>query len=140
MTLFSEAKSPPPVPELSPGMAAEIYQAFKAGMDHTQIHSMGHHPAHINDVYNEVKRLESEVTTKMLGQWVLVPAATDPETGVTIPAEVFEATSRAVLEASMSSDFLNVVTVVGDIMMYSDGDPGTPVTWAEFVATFEEQG
>jgi len=137
MPLFTESKPVPPVPELTTEIAAEIYAAFKGGADHTQIHSAGHHPVHVNAVYNEIKRLENEVTAKMQGQWVLVPAAVDPETGVTIPAEVFEATSRAQLEASLESDILNVVTVVGDIMVYSDGSPHTPVTWAEFAASFE---
>ena len=146
MSLFIRKKLVNPLEELTPTRAMQVYGQLKIGKTANELFTKYACPfLWTETVWNEAKRIEAEIISKMSGTWILeagIPAVYD-ELGelVTpaIPPVYFQATTASAMINSLESELLTIVTVLQDVGSWIDGDPenGIP-TWVEFVALFEE--
>ena len=98
----------------------------------------------IEQVQAEIKKLESEMVSKMNGSYVTVEEVShiDEESGETVidtPVEYFSVTTEVALKESMSSDILDTDTLVEDVRIYSDGNPDASPTFSDYKASFSEE-
>ena len=93
-------------------------------------------------VEKEINRLESEMVSKMSGSFIIEPAvpATYTEDGEIdeeeVPAVYFGVTTETALKASMSSEILDIPTLVTDVRIWSDGNPDQEPAWTNYKASF----
>ena len=100
MALFKIPIAATEYPVLTAEMAQAIYVKFKAGKDHTtQFTENGTYMYHSTLVWNEILKLESEITNY-------------------INTDV-EPSSEAELIATISSDILDTETLVDDMIIYN---------------------
>ena len=118
--LFVKTNSTNTLPNLSQEQALNIYDALKT-KDANRLFLEDNVPTeHTIEVETELKRIESEVASKMRG------------------ADNYVATTKANLVTSITSTLLNVEVVVTDIINWFDGNPDENTTWDQFKASFLE--
>ncbi len=94
-------------------------------------------------VEEEIKKLESEMVSKMNGTFELtakIPTEYDEEGNVIneeVPATYYTVTTETALKNSMSSELLNISKVVEDIRIWSDGKPDETPSWYMYKKSFE---
>jgi hypothetical protein len=96
----------------------------------------GYSMVHIQIVLDEAKRLETEMVSKMSGNYVIEEATYTDEGEIFSPAVYFAVTGEATLRNSMSSDFLDVSTVCTDVRIWSDGNPDVEPSWTVYKNSF----
>ena len=146
MTLFKSNIETVEKEVLNAESAQAIYAEFKAGKNENELFKLGVSFADSKIVMDEIKVLESEMLSKMNGSFVLteaVPAefildedGTQVETKAWIPATYFVVTTETALKNSMSSDLLDIATVVNDVRIWSDGNPDVLPTWTTYKESF----
>jgi len=93
-------------------------------------------------VEKEINRLESEMVSKMAGSYILEPSvpATYTEDGEidekAVPAVYYAVTTEDALKKGMSSDLLDIPTLVTDVRIWSDGNPNQEPTWTNYKSSF----
>ncbi len=96
-------------------------------------------------VWDEIKRLEAEVMSKMAGTFVTTPAIPPvyDEMGEiakkAVPAVYFTVKSEKMLTESLTSPLLDTAVLVNDTRRYSDGNPDEAPTFKDWQATFSEE-
>ena len=98
----------------------------------------------IEQVQAEIKKLESEMVSKMNGSYVTVEEVShiDEESGETVidtPVEYFSVTTETALKESMSSDILDVDTLVEDVRKWSDNNPDSAPTFSVYKNSFNQE-
>ena len=92
----------------------------------------------------KINKLESEMVSKMSGSYELtakIPAVYDEEGEILteeVPATYYVVTTEIALKASMSSDLLDIDTVVTDVRIWSDGKPDETPLWTTYKASYNE--
>ncbi len=144
MTLFIKKNEVNILPALTSEKAMEIYEALKTKNLNRLFLEDNIPTEYTKQVMKEMQSLESEMVSKMNGRFELTPrilAEYDEEGNISkeaIPATYFKVTTETALKNSMSSEILNIDTVVVDIRIYSDGKPDELPTWTVYKASFEE--
>ena len=145
MSLFdkkSAVKEPKP---LTPKMAQELYDLFRSGKTHTRLFiEDGVSFDDSGAVWNEIKRLETEIIQKVSGNFMMTPAVpeirdeNDKITREAVPAVFYKVTTQSNLEKSLSSDLLDVKILTTDcIRFFPDYDEKR--TWGQFKEAFDEK-
>ena len=121
MTLFIYNPNTSDIGDVTNEDATNIYNLLKQkGKDQTNVFvENGYKLKHVIQVYEEAKRIESEVNTIMVGD-------PQPET-------------QEALVGQISSTMLTVATVVDDIRKFSDGNPDEAPVWATYKASFSTE-
>ena len=142
MSLFIKKTELNTLPALEAVQAMEIYEALKT-KDPNRLFLEDNIPTEYSvQVLAEIKRLESEMVSKMNGTFVTLvgsPAVLDEEGEITTPAvppTYFVVSTEANLVSSMDSSILTIATVVEDVRIWSDGNPDASPTWATYKASF----
>lgn len=141
--LFKVEETKNTLPELTAEIAQGIYTEAKKGKDQTQIFlSNDYLNEHIIEVFNEIKRLEKEILSKVSGSYLIEKRypATYKEDGTideeAVPAVYFDASTKTVLLESLSSDLLDVSVVLDDVIKYNPSYNESR-TWTEFKQNYE---
>ena len=93
-------------------------------------------------VEKEINRLESEMVSKMSGSFIIEPAvpATYTEEGEideeAVPAVYYTVTTEKALKEGMSSEILDIPTLVTDVRIWSDGNPDQEPSWTNYKSSF----
>jgi hypothetical protein len=113
-------------PEITPEIAQSIYALIKEFGDADKAYKLkgnsDFEPEHFPIVEKEIERLASEINSRMSGSYLLEPAypATYTEEGEideeAVPAVYYEATTKTKLIEDVSSDLLDVETLLDDLM------------------------
>ena len=125
MSLFDKRPKKKDPKPLTPKMAQEIYALFRGGKGHTLMFLEDE--ISFDDsgaVWNEIKRLETEIIQKVSGNFVITPAVpeirdeNDKIIQKAVPAVYYKVTTQSDLEKSLSSDLLDIKTLVSDTILY----------------------
>ena len=133
------------LPALDSTHAMEIYVALKTKDGNRLFLEDNIATEYTEQVQKEISILESEMVSKMSGSYVLTPkvlATYDDEGEVLtkeVPATYYIVTTEAALKASMSSDLLDVSTVVTDVRIWSDGKPDESPSWTTYKSSFTSE-
>jgi len=145
MTLFNKIVESNSLPALSADEAMSIYELLKTKDANVLFLEEDIATEYTEQVEKELKRLESEVVSKMSGSFVTTPKvpATYDEMGEVdkeaIPAVYYKVTTETALKSSLSSDLLDVDTVVADVRAWSDGNPDETPNWTTYKNSFSEE-
>ncbi|MBT7929561.1 hypothetical protein HN682_06575 [Candidatus Peregrinibacteria bacterium] len=123
-------------PNLTSSKAMAIYELLKTFSPQDVRLKHGHRMVHIQRVLKESKRLEAEVRLKLSGNYLITPAVFEGDDLIE-PAVYYTPATQPNMKNSLSSDLLNVTTVVDDIRSWSNGDPVNPPTWNAFKNSFD---
>ena len=123
--------------------AQSIYDGLKAGKNETDLFKDGVGFKKSAIVIAEMKKLESEMVSKMRGSYILVHEVShiDEDTQekvIDVAKECFAVTTEDALKASMSSDLLDINTLVTDVRIYSDNNPDISPDWDTYKASMGE--
>ncbi len=142
MALFIKTKETNILSALEKEKAMEIYELLKTKDANTLFLEDNIPTEYTKQVEKELKRLESEMVSKMNGSFELtakIPAEFDEEgieTKAEVPATYYIVTTETALKESMSSDIIDIPTLVTDIRVWSDGNPDVLPTWTAYKASF----
>jgi len=136
--LFKRKKAIYKEPELTKEIASDIYELLKTENMQSIRLNYGYRMEHIKAVKKEAKRIEAEMINKMSGKYPLTPPSFDEEGNVLTPAEYYIPTTQAHIKNSITSDLLDVATVVNDIRCWSDGDPDNAPSWKKYKQAFKD--
>ena len=145
MTLFKTIKTANTLATLSSKNAKIIYGKLKTKDGNRLFLEDDIATEYTEQVQKEISSLESEMVSKMSGSYVLTPkvlATYDDEGEVLtkeVPAVYYIVTTEAALKASMSSDLLDVSTVVTDVRIWSDGKPDESPSWDTYKSSFTSE-
>ena len=132
------------LPALDSTHAMEIYVALKTKDGNRLFLEDNIATEYTEQVQAEINKLESEMVSKMSGSYELtakIPAVYDEEGEILteeVPATYYVVTTEIALKASMSSDLLDIDTVVTDVRIWSDGKPDETPSWTTYKASFNE--
>ena len=132
------------LPALDSTHAMEIYVALKTKDGNRLFLEDNIATEYTEQVQAEINKLESEMVSKMSGSYELtakIPAVYDEEGEILteeVPATYYVVTTETALKASMSSDLLDIDTVVTDVRIWSDGKPDETPSWTTYKASFNE--
>ena len=135
--LFQKTETLNTLPALTSEQAKAIYEGLKT-KDINNLFLEDNIPTEYSEEVNkEMKRIESEILSKMRGTFLITPAVAEQldENEEVLVAAVeavyFELTTKTALLASLSSDLLDVEYVLEDVedysIVYKEGR-----TWVEF--------
>ena len=114
--------------------ASAIYELLKEKTPQQIRLSTKYKGRDIKEVVKEIKRLESEINLKMSGGYV-VETVTDEEGNEA--KQYYEPSTKSNLKKTLSSDILDVATVINDVILWSDGEPEIEKSWVKFKKSFE---
>jgi len=147
MTLFINKKEEVEVSELSAEQAQKIYEALKAGKNENQLFKEGISFEDSGTVTSEIKRLESEILSKMNGTFVITPRVlaeyevdeegNQVETKPYVSPTYYKLSTEVALKESLKSDLLKVETLVADVRAWHTED--SKLTWTAFKDCFKEE-
>jgi len=132
------------LPALDSTHAMEIYVALKTKDGNRLFLEDNIATEYTEQVQAEINKLESEMVSKMSGSYELtakIPAVYDEEGEILteeVPATYYVVTTEIALKASMSSDLLDIDTVVTDVRIWSDGKPDETPLWTTYKASYNE--
>jgi len=132
------------LPALDSTHAMEIYVALKTKDGNRLFLEDNIATEYTEQVQAEINKLESEMVSKMNGSYELtakIPAVYDEEGEILteeVPATYYVVTTEIALKASMSSDLLDIDTVVTDVRIWSDGKPDETPLWTTYKASYNE--
>ena len=132
------------LPALDSTHAMEIYVALKTKDGNRLFLEDNIATEYTEQVQAEINKLESEMVSKMSGSYELtakIPAVYDEEGEILteeVPATYYVVTTEIALKASMSSDLLDIDTVVTDVRIWSDGKPDETPSWSNYKNSFSE--
>jgi len=132
------------LPALDSTHAMEIYVALKTKDGNRLFLEDNIATEYTEQVQAEINKLESEMVSKMSGSYELtakIPAVYDEEGEILteeVPATYYVVTTETALKASMSSDLLDIDTVVTDVRIWSDGKPDETPLWTTYKASYNE--
>ena len=132
------------LPALDSTHAMEIYVALKTKDGNRLFLEDNIATEYTEQVQAEINKLESEMVSKMNGSYELtakIPAVYDEEGEILteeVPATYYVVTTETALKASMSSDLLDIDTVVTDVRIWSDGKPDETPLWTTYKASYNE--
>ena len=132
------------LPTLTSIQAMGIYELLKTKDGNTLFLESNIATEYTEQVQAEINKLESEMVSKMSGSYELtakIPAVYDEEGEILteeVPATYYVVTTETALKASMSSDLLDIDTVVTDVRIWSDGKPDETPSWTTYKASYNE--
>jgi len=132
------------LPALDSTHAMEIYVALKTKDGNRLFLEDNIATEYTEQVQAEINKLESEMVSKMNGSYELtakILAVYDEEGEILteeVPATYYVVTTEIALKASMSSDLLDIDTVVTDVRIWSDGKPDETPLWTTYKASYNE--
>ena len=132
------------LPALDSTHAMEIYVALKTKDGNRLFLEDNIATEYTEQVQAEINKLESEMVSKMNGSYELtakISAVLDEEGEILteeVPATYYVVTTETALKASMSSDLLDIDTVVTDVRIWSDGKPDETPLWTTYKASYNE--
>jgi len=144
MSLFKIVTEVNTLPTLSAETAQEIYELLKTHDINTLFLENDIPTEYSSQVAKEINKLEGEMVSKMSGSFELtarVPATHDDEGEIVdeeVPATYYEVTTEKALKESMSSEILDIPTIVTDVRIWSDGNPDEEPSWGDYKATFNQ--
>jgi len=119
MSLFKKTIASSELPAITAEQAQTIYNRFKEGENETiQFTKYGEEMEYAVQVKTEMEKLEQEVGSKMSGSY-----------------EGFEVSTKQSLIDSLSSDLLNIETLIDDIVNYY-GTYDESRTFTQYKASF----
>ena len=142
--LFTKKQEINILPVLESTNAMEIYEALKSKDGNRLFLEDNIATEYTEQVQAEINKLESEMVSKMSGSYELtakIPAVYDEEGEILteeVPATYYVVTTETALKASMSSDLLDIDTVVTDVRIWSDGKPDETPLWTTYKASYNE--
>jgi len=145
MALFKIVPEVKILPTLTAEMAQSIYELLKTNDINTLFLEQNISTEFSSKVQDEIIRLENEMVSKMNGSFELtarVPATYDDEGEIVdeeVPATYFKVTTEKALKESMTSEILDIPTIVTDVRIWSDGKPDEEPTWSNYLLTFKPQ-
>ena len=144
MALFKIVSEANTMPTLTAKTAQSIYELLKTHDINTLFLEQNIPTEYSAQVQNEINRLESEMVSKMNGSFELtarVPVTYDEEGEIVdkeISATYYKVTTEKALKESMSSELLDIPTIVTDVRIWSDGKPDEEPAWGDYKATFNQ--
>jgi len=143
MTLFNTTKTKNTLPALTAVKAQEIYESLKTRDANTLFLEDNIPTEYTEVVMAEMKKLEAEMVSKMKGSYVTVEEVShldeNGEKVIDTAKEYFSVTTETALKASMSSDILDIPTLVEDVRQYSDNNPDSSPLWDVYKNSFTEE-
>ena len=146
MSLFDKKKPGKEVEPLTPKMAQELYDLFRSGKTHTRLFiEDGVSFDDSGAVWNEIKKLEAEIMSKMSGSFVItpgIPAVYDKFGKLVekaVPPVYFVVKDEKMLVESLKSALLDTAVLVTDVLRFSDGNPDDAPKWEDWVKSLDEQ-
>jgi len=143
MTLFNKTITQNTVPGLTSTQAMVVYEGLKTKDANTLFLEDNIPTGHSEAVVKEMRRLETEMVSKMNGSFLLNAEQShyDDEGNKVVDkeAEYFVVTTEAALKNSLSSDLLDVAVVVVDVRIWSDGNPDATPSWTVYKNSFSEE-
>jgi hypothetical protein len=119
MGLFKKAKQKGNAISVESSEAQDIYGHLKSGLDSTQIFLQhGINISKVKIVQKEILKLESEIISRVGGNYVLEPAYFDADTEEEVPAVTYKLVSKSALIGELSSDILDLDILCGDVEDY----------------------